>query len=115
MHLIDIARHARPHLDTFSRFEPADEFVPLRDAAGEGLGDRDLRGAGLRQGVGGPQTDGCRKRSQHAGANLHGLSPIVAQTGHMAHGSGPGTHHLAGLPYAVKLQVITSGSRISET
>jgi hypothetical protein len=47
MHLVDVARDARTHLDALHGLEAAGELVPLGDAAGERDGDGDLRRRGL--------------------------------------------------------------------
>ena len=43
MHLVEVAGHARAHLDRIDRDEPADIFVLVDDGALDGLGDRHRR------------------------------------------------------------------------
>ena len=40
LHLVEVARHARAHLNRIDRDEPADIFVPVDDGARDGLGHR---------------------------------------------------------------------------
>jgi hypothetical protein len=40
LHLVEVARHARTHLDRIDRDEPPDIFVLVDDGALDGLGDR---------------------------------------------------------------------------
>ena len=58
VHALDVAGDARPHFDGLDGFEPAGEFVPLRDVALERGRDGHLRRRGLR----------CRRRFAAAAA-----------------------------------------------
>ena len=48
VHALDVAGDARAHFDRLDRFEPAGEFIPLRDVALERGRDGNLRRGGLR-------------------------------------------------------------------